>query len=63
VNSWTLIRGVAKGVRILSCRSTVDFQPARAYLIDFGDEDDLLEIVQSFAEGGDHVEFRRLAAG
>ena len=33
------------------------------YLIDSGDEADLLEIVRSFAEGGDHVEFRRLATG
>jgi hypothetical protein len=31
------------------------------YLIDSDDEADLLEIVRSFAEGGDHVEFRRLA--
>jgi hypothetical protein len=33
------------------------------YLIDSGDEVDLLEILRSFAEGGDHVECRRLAAG
>ena len=33
------------------------------YLIESGDETDLLEVVRSFAEGGDHVEFRRLAAG
>jgi hypothetical protein len=33
------------------------------YLIDSGDEPDLLEIVRSFAEGGDHVEFRGLATG
>ena len=33
------------------------------YLIDSGDEADLLEIVPSVAEGGDHVEFRRLATG
>jgi len=31
------------------------------YLIDSGDETDLLEIVRVFAEGGDHVELRRLA--
>jgi len=31
------------------------------YLIDSGDEADLLEVVRSFAEGGDHVEFRRLS--
>ncbi|WP_340538380.1 YciI family protein [Nocardioides sp. GXZ039] len=31
------------------------------YLIDSADEADLLEIVTEFAEGGDHVEFRRLA--
>ena len=33
------------------------------YLIDSPDEADLLEVVQSFAEGGDHVELRRLATG
>ena len=33
------------------------------YLIESGDETDLLEVVRSFAEGGDHVEFRRLATG
>lgn len=33
------------------------------YLIDSDDETDLLEIVRSFAEGGDHVELRRLASG
>lgn len=33
------------------------------YLIDSGNEPDLLEVVRSFAEGGDHVEFRRLATG
>lgn len=33
------------------------------YLIDSSDEADLLQVVQSFAEGGDHVEFRRLATG
>ena len=33
------------------------------YLIDSGDEVDLLEILRSFAEGGDHVECRRLATG
>jgi hypothetical protein len=31
------------------------------YLVESGDEDDLLAIVQEFAEGGDHVELRRLA--
>jgi hypothetical protein len=31
------------------------------YLIDSADEADLLEVVRSFAEGGDHVELRRLA--
>ncbi len=38
-------------------------QIAGFYLIDSDDEGDLLEIVRSFAEGGDHVEFRRLATG
>ena len=33
------------------------------YLIDSADEADLLEVVRSFAEGGDHVELRRLATG
>lgn len=33
------------------------------YVIDSGDEADLLEVVRSFAEGGDHVELRRLATG
>jgi hypothetical protein len=33
------------------------------YLIDSSDEADLLEVVQAFAEGGDHVEMRRLATG
>ena len=33
------------------------------YLIDSGDEVYLLEVVPSFAEGGDHVELRRLAKG
>lgn len=33
------------------------------YLVDSGDEVDLLEILRSFAEGGDHVECRRLATG
>lgn len=32
------------------------------YLVDSADEADLLEVVRAFAEGGDHVEFRRLAA-
>ena len=31
------------------------------YLIDSSDEADLLEITRSFAEGGDHVEVRRVA--
>ena len=30
------------------------------YLIDSSDEADLMEVVRSFAEGGDHVELRRL---
>jgi len=33
------------------------------YLIDSSDETDLLEVVRAFAEGGDHVEMRRLASG
>ena len=33
------------------------------YLVDSDDEADLLEVVRSFAEGGDHVEVRRLATG
>lgn len=33
------------------------------YLIDSGDEPDLLEVVRASAEGGDHVELRRLAPG
>jgi hypothetical protein len=33
------------------------------YLIDSDDEADLLEVVRAFAEGGDHVELRRLATG
>jgi len=31
------------------------------YLVESSDEPDLLEIVRAFAEGGDHVELRRLA--
>jgi hypothetical protein len=31
------------------------------YLVDSADEADLLEVVREFAEGGDHVELRRLA--
>jgi hypothetical protein len=31
------------------------------YLIDSADEPDLVEVVRSFAEGGDHVELRRMA--
>ncbi|MBZ5736997.1 YciI family protein [Nocardioides mangrovi] len=31
------------------------------YLVASADEDDLLEVVRAFAEGGDHVELRRLA--
>ena len=31
------------------------------YLLESGDEADLLEVVRAFAEGGDHVELRRLA--
>ena len=30
------------------------------YLVDSADEADLLEVVREFAEGGDHVEVRRL---
>jgi hypothetical protein len=30
------------------------------YLIESGDEADLVEVVRTFAEGGDHVEMRRL---
>ena len=33
------------------------------YLVDSADEADLLEVVRAFAEGGDHVEIRRLAIG
>ena len=33
------------------------------YLIESADEPGLLEAVRAFAEGGDHVEFRRLASG
>jgi hypothetical protein len=33
------------------------------YLIDSADETDLLAVVRSFAEGGDHVELRRLVTG
>jgi hypothetical protein len=32
------------------------------YLVDSSDEADLLEVVRAFAEGGDHVELRRLAS-
>jgi len=32
------------------------------YLVESGDEADLLDIVREFAEGGDHVELRRLAS-
>lgn len=32
------------------------------YLVDSADEADLLEVVRAFAEGGDHVELRRLAS-
>ncbi|GAA4700267.1 YciI family protein [Nocardioides conyzicola] len=31
------------------------------YLVESSDEADLLEVVREFAEGGDHVELRRLA--
>lgn len=31
------------------------------YLLESSDEADLLEIVRAFAEGGDHVELRRMA--
>jgi hypothetical protein len=30
------------------------------YLVESDDEQDLLEVVRAFAEGGDHVELRRL---
>jgi hypothetical protein len=33
------------------------------YLVETEDEADLLEVVRAFAEGGDHVELRRLATG
>ena len=33
------------------------------YLVDSANEVDLLEVVRAFAEGGDHVEIRRLATG
>ncbi len=33
------------------------------YLVDSSDESDLLDVVREFAEGGDHVEVRRLLAG
>lgn len=33
------------------------------YLVESSDELDLLEVVRAFAEGGDHVELRRLAHG
>lgn len=33
------------------------------YLVDSADESDLLEVVREFAEGGDHVEVRRLLTG
>ena len=33
------------------------------YLLETEDGDDLIEVVQAFAEGGDHVELRRLAQG
>ncbi|HET7070995.1 MAG TPA: YciI family protein [Nocardioides sp.] len=33
------------------------------YLLETHDEADLLEVVRAFAEGGDHVELRRLATG
>lgn len=31
------------------------------YLVESSDHDDLLAVVRAFAEGGDHVELRRLA--
>jgi hypothetical protein len=31
------------------------------YLLESADEEDLLSVVREFAEGGDHVELRRLA--
>ena len=33
------------------------------YLVESADEADLREIVREFAEGGDHVELRRMAQG
>ncbi|CAN5511337.1 YciI family protein [soil metagenome] len=36
-------------------------QVAGFYLVESDDEPDLLAIVRAFAEGGDHVELRRLA--
>jgi hypothetical protein len=31
------------------------------YLLESADEEDLISVVREFAEGGDHVELRRLA--
>ncbi|GAA5149340.1 hypothetical protein GCM10023340_24500 [Nocardioides marinquilinus] len=36
-------------------------QVAGFYLVESADEADLLEVVRAFAEGGDHVELRRMA--
>jgi hypothetical protein len=47
---------VTDGPFIESAEQMVGF-----YLVDSSDEADLLEVVREFAEGGDHVELRRLA--
>jgi hypothetical protein len=49
---------VSDGPFTESAEQTVGF-----YLVDSSDETDLLEVVREFAEGGDHVEVRRLASG
>ncbi len=33
------------------------------YLVETSDEEDLMDVVRAFAEGGDHVEVRKLATG
>jgi hypothetical protein len=33
------------------------------YLLETEDEEDLVEVIRAFAEGGDHVELRRLVTG
>jgi hypothetical protein len=49
---------VTEGPFIESAEQVVGF-----YLVESADERDLLDVVREFAEGGDHVELRRLAAG